>query len=165
MHCILYCVCIYVCNEFSGVFRRITEQGWSSFHRRENHVSKSWMQRFTITDGGFYSVLLNPATKLDPVTAEVKVDWCLLSLWLFCSCTVNNLRWDKNLSGTKDIVMPCWQNPEQEGSMQVKDDNWGHTLVFSWKLFLFVGKKKEKNPHSKSNTNNDASRVFTFPSS
>lgn len=163
MHCILYCVCIYICNEFTSVFLRITEQGWSTFHRRQNHVSKSWMQGFTITDGGFYSVLLNPATKVDPDTAEVKADKWLLNFWLFCSCTVNILRWDENLSGTKtwwchagkiqSKRKVCRWKMITEGTHYSSPENY-------YFFFSFFGKTKEKSQHSKNNTNNDVSEVF-----
>lgn len=144
MHFILYCVCIYVCNEFAGVFWRITEQDWCSFHRRENHVSKSLMQGLTITDGGFYSVLLNPATKLDSDGAEVKWDWCLLNFWLFVLALWITLDEMKTYQGLKtwwchagkieSKRKVCWWKMITEGTHYSSPESY----------CLFLGKKKGK---------------------
>lgn len=122
-----------------------------------HHEFMKWI----ITVSGSYAMLLNTATKLAPDTAEMKVDWCLLNLWHFYSCTVNILRWDENLSRTKDMAMPSWQIPYQEEVMQIRDANWGKTL-FYWKILLFVWKyRKKKTPSPKSNNKIDAWQVFT----
>jgi len=68
--------CIDVCDKFSSVFRsnRIRAQGWSSFHRRENLVSKSSMQEANHHRQWLLFSAANTAMKLAPYTAEVKVD-------------------------------------------------------------------------------------------
>lgn len=99
-----------------------------------NHECREWI----VTDSGSYSVLLSTATKLAPDTAGVKVDRCQLNFWHFYSCTVNILRWVENLSRTKEMAMPSWQNPQQEEGMQVWDAEGKHSSE-KW-YFLFENK-------------------------
>lgn len=129
------------------------------FTGEKNHVSKSLMQGLTITDGGFYSVLLNPATKLDSDGAEVKWDWCLLNFWLFVLALWITLDEMKTYQGLKtwwchagkieSKRKVCWWKMITEGMHYSSPENY----------YLFLGKKKVKGPHSWHKTNNEVSQI------